>query len=72
MNLSWRIRRVALDLRQRDVADLAGISQARYSVLERSDDSPTRDESIAVERILQLPSETAREIVSVCERSEVP
>ena len=53
--ISWRVRRAALGLRQRDVADRAAISQAQYSVLERGETVPTARESEAIERALELP-----------------
>jgi transcriptional regulator with XRE-family HTH domain len=61
--LLWRVKRVALGLRQRDVADHAGISQARYSQLERGEDLPNEAEQRAIDRALELPSEVARVVV---------
>ena len=63
MEMSWRIRRTALAIRQRDVADRAGLSQARYSLLERGEAVPTDAEREVIERVLKLPVETAREVV---------
>ncbi len=63
MEMSWRIRRAALAIRQRDVADRAGLSQARYSLLERGDAVPTDAEREVIEHVLKLSVETAREVV---------
>lgn len=62
---SWRVRRAALGLRQRDIADRALISQARYSVLERGDAEPSDAEKTAIERALQLPGDTARALSAI-------
>ena len=64
MELTWRVRRAALALRQRDVADRAALSQARFSLLERGDAVPTDVEREAIERVLRVPEETARELAS--------
>lgn len=64
MELSWRIRRAALAIRQRDVADRAGLSQARYSLLERGDVVPTDAEREVIERVLRVPEETKKELAS--------
>ena len=71
MEISWRIKRAALSLRQRDVADRAGLSQARFSLLERGDAVPTDAEREAIERILRVPEETARELASTFAGQEV-
>jgi transcriptional regulator with XRE-family HTH domain len=58
--LHWRVRRAALGLRQRDVADKAGISQSRYSLLERGETDPRDEEARAIDQALQLPAEIDR------------
>jgi transcriptional regulator with XRE-family HTH domain len=58
--LAWRVRRVALGLRQRDIADRAGVSQAHYSQLERGEVPPSEFEKAAINRALELPPEVAR------------
>ena len=64
-NLSWRVRRVALGLRQRDVADRAGMNQARYSLIERGEAVPTPSERDAIDRVLEVPAEIAVEIAAI-------
>jgi transcriptional regulator with XRE-family HTH domain len=54
---SWRVRRAALGLRQRDVADKARINQSRYSLLERDEAVPTEEEIEAINRALELSPE---------------
>ncbi len=49
---AWRVRRVAAGLRQLDVCLASGISQARYSALERCEAEPTEAERREIERIL--------------------
>ena len=71
MEMSWRIRRAALAIRQRDVADRADLSQARYSLLERGDAVPTDAEREAIERVLRVPEETARKLTSTFAAQEV-
>ena len=71
MEMSWRIRRTALALRQRDVADRAGLSQARFSLLERGDAVPTDTERKVIERVLRVPEKTARELASTFAGQEV-
>jgi transcriptional regulator with XRE-family HTH domain len=63
MRLSWRVRRAALGIRQRDVANQAGISQARFSLLERGEAIPTEDEDCAVEKVLKIPEDIAKVLV---------
>ena len=60
-----RIRRAALGLRQRDVADRASISQSRYSLLERGEVVPTEKERKALMKALQLPMDVAQDIAAV-------
>ena len=71
MEMSWRIRRAALALRQRDVADRAGLSQARYSLLERGDAIPTDTEREVIERVLRVPKDIAKELASTFAAQEV-
>ena len=71
MEMSWRIRRTALALRQRDIADRAGLSQARYSLFERGDAVPTDTEREVIERVLRVPKETAKELASTFAGREV-
>jgi transcriptional regulator with XRE-family HTH domain len=56
-NTCWHIRRVALGLRQRDVAELAEVSQSKYSMLERGEVAPSEREIEAINRSLKLPNE---------------
>ena len=54
--LSWKLRRIAARLRQRDVAGLIGMSTTRYSAIERGDATPTDLDRKLIERHLrQLP-----------------
>ena len=54
----WKVRRVAADLRQQDVAGSVGISTTRYSGLERGELEPTELERHLIERLLpELPVE---------------
>jgi transcriptional regulator with XRE-family HTH domain len=59
----WHIRRIALGLRQRDVAELAAISQSRYSMLERGEVTPDERETEAINRSLRLPHEVWVELL---------
>ncbi len=52
IGLLWKLRRVAADLRQQDVANSAGISTTRYSCIERGDHQPTELESGLIEQAL--------------------
>lgn len=61
--LVWRVKRIALGLRQRDIADHVGISQARYSQLERGEALPSEAEQRATDGALELPSEVAKVFV---------
>jgi transcriptional regulator with XRE-family HTH domain len=59
LGLRWRLRRVAADLRQQDVARRVGISTTRYSAIERGEQEPTALERSLVERVLpELPIRT--------------
>ena len=60
-----RIRRAALGLRQRDVADRASISQSRFSLLERGEVIPTEKERKALMVALQLPVDVAQDLAAV-------
>ena len=59
-----RVRRAALGLRQRDIADRAGISQSRYSLLERGEADATEKEKRNLESVLALPSGMAPGVVN--------
>ena len=64
MQLSfWRVRRVALNLRQRDVAERVGTSQSRYSLLERGEAVPTDLEVEALNRVLKLSDDMRDELL---------
>ena len=62
--VSLRVRRAALGLRQRDIADRAGISQSRYSLLERGEAVATEEEKGNLQRVLALPSGIAPAVVN--------
>ena len=64
---SWRIVRTALHLRQRDVADKAGISQARYSLLERGEVAPTDLEERKINSVLQLSPQIRQALAEAVE-----
>ena len=69
--LVLRTCRAALDLTQREVATRAGgMSQARYSLIERGEIVPTEPECLALGQVLTLPPDTARVITACLE--EVP
>ena len=53
-SLSWRVRRAVLGLRQRDVAIRVGVSQAKYSLLERGEARPTTAERKTIDQVLQI------------------
>jgi transcriptional regulator with XRE-family HTH domain len=60
VGLLWKLRRVAADLRQQDVANAIGISITRYSGIERGDHVPTDLETRLLEQFLpSLPSAPA-------------
>ena len=48
----WQLRRVAAGLRQLDVSLAAGISQARYSGIERGEVEPSEAERQEIEHVL--------------------
>jgi transcriptional regulator with XRE-family HTH domain len=53
---SWKLRRVAADSRQQDIALRMGISTSRYSAIEREEQEPTELEIRLIEQFLpQLP-----------------
>ena len=59
-----RVRRAALGLRQRDVAERAGISQSRYSLIERGELLPTGEDREFIEKVLPpLPAEVRKELL---------
>ena len=58
----WRIRRKILGIRQRDVADRARLSQARYSLLERGEATPSPKEIEEINRALELPENLRQEL----------
>jgi len=54
--LSWKLRRVAAEIRQQDIALGTGISTTRYSAIERGEQNPTELEIRLIEQFLpQLP-----------------
>lgn len=58
IGLRWKLRRVAADLRQHDVANGVGISTTRYSNIERGEQKPTEIETRLIDRLLpRLPSD---------------
>jgi len=59
-----RVRRAALGLRQRDISDRAGISQSRYSLLERGEAVATEKGKRSLESVLALPSGMAQGVVN--------
>ena len=64
IGLTWKLRRVAAGLRQQDVARGLGVSITRYSLIERNECSPTKEEILSVERLLPpLPSPAGSEAV---------
>jgi len=55
--LSWKLRRVAAEIRQQDIASGMGISTTRYSAIERGENDPTELEIRLIEQFLpQLPA----------------
>ena len=70
--LSWKLRRIAARLRQRDVAGLIGMSTTRYSAIERGDASPTNLDRELLERHLpQLPVSGSLEKIEVAENTQI-
>jgi transcriptional regulator with XRE-family HTH domain len=61
----WRVRRVALGLRQRDVAERVGTSQSRYSLLERGEAVPTAAEAETINGALELSDDMLEELLRV-------
>ena len=60
----WRLRRIAAGLRQLDVCLAAGISQARFSGIERGEVQPSEAERQEIERILPaLPLTVVEELL---------
>lgn len=61
IGLLWKLRRVAADLRQQDVAAAVGISTTRYSGLERGYFLPTKLEERLLGKFLPpLPESLSR------------
>jgi transcriptional regulator with XRE-family HTH domain len=57
IGLSWRLRRIAAQMRQVDVAKAVGVSATYLSGVERGEISPTAPEMVLLDRVLpQLPS----------------
>lgn len=57
LSLQWKLRRVAADMRQLDVASSIGITTTRYSAIERGEQEPTELERTLIEQLLPgLPS----------------
>jgi DNA-binding XRE family transcriptional regulator len=50
--LQWKLRRIAVGLRQQDVANAVGISTTRYSGIERAELIPTKLEQELLEQTL--------------------
>ena len=51
-NLDWKLRRIASGFRQQDVAARIGVTNSRYSALERGEAEPKNWEISAVEELL--------------------
>jgi transcriptional regulator with XRE-family HTH domain len=64
-NSAWRVRRAALGLRQRDVAERVGTSQSRYSLLERGEVIPTAVETDAINGALELPNDMREDLLRI-------
>ena len=70
--LSWKLRRIAARLRQRDVAGLIGMSTTRYSAIERGDATPTDVDRKLIERHLpQLPVSGSLEKIQDGENTQI-
>jgi transcriptional regulator with XRE-family HTH domain len=54
VGLLWKLRRVAADWRQQDVANVIGSSTTRYSGIERGDLMPTELETRLFEQHVPL------------------
>jgi DNA-binding XRE family transcriptional regulator len=50
--LDWKLRRIASGFRQQDVAARIGVTNTRYSALERGEAEPKAWEVSAVEKLL--------------------
>lgn len=50
--LKWKLRRIAADIRQQDIAIRVGISTTRYSSIERGEKKPTLLEERLIEQFL--------------------
>jgi|HubBroStandDraft_6_1064221.scaffolds.fasta_scaffold106653_1 transcriptional regulator with XRE-family HTH domain len=62
--LHWKLRRIASDLRQQDVANRVGISATRYSGIERGEVTPTDLERQLLD--VNLPPLSLPAVVSPC------
>ena len=59
IRLALKLRRIALGLRQQDIAANVGMSTTRYSAIERGEIDPRPDEIVELRRILEKPREEA-------------
>ncbi len=60
----WRLRRVAAGFRQLDICLATGISQTRYSALERAEAEATKAEQEEIDRVLPaLPPPVVEELL---------
>jgi transcriptional regulator with XRE-family HTH domain len=64
VGLLWKLRRVAADLRQQDVANAVGISMTRYSGIERGEYTPTELETRLLDQFLPSLPECAPTVES--------
>lgn len=65
IRLSLKLRRIALGLRQQDIAAKVGMSTTRYSAIERAEIEPRPDEMEELSRILGVPAEETAEVAEV-------
>ena len=61
--ISWRLRRVAVGLRQADVASRAGMSTTRLSAIERGEAVPSQTDIEHLDKILPPISQSLTEPV---------
>lgn len=60
----WRLKRVAASFRQLDICLASGISQTRYSALERGEAEATEAEREEIDRVLPaLPPTVVEELL---------
>jgi transcriptional regulator with XRE-family HTH domain len=52
IGMIWRLRRIAVGLRQQDVAARAGITTTRLSAIERGEQKPSDLDRKIIERVL--------------------